>query len=177
MSFMRSRIYSIVLAALIVVPALSGQQPEEAAAAPVPSQIISARKVFISNAGADIASQSSFKRAGEPNQAFNHFYSAMRGWGRYELVSTPGEADLVLELRFTAPMYVDGTLPFFEPQFGLNILDAKTHFLLWNLTVPVGGALREKTWVKNFDHGLDTLMDDLKNLTARPVASAEPVKK
>jgi hypothetical protein len=172
------RIHSIVLAAaLIVVPALIGQQPKEAAAAPVPSQIVSARKVFISNAGADIASQSTFKRAGEPDEAYNHFYSAMQGWGRYELVSTPGEADLVFELRFTAPMYMNGNLAVFEPQFGLRIFDAKTHFLLWSLAVPVDGAFRKATWLKNFAHGLDTLMDDLRNMTARAVASAEPVKK
>lgn len=176
MPFMKSGIYSIVVVALLVVPALSGQQPKEAAA-PIPSQIISSRKIFISNAGADTASQSIFKRAGEPEAAYNHFYSAMRGWGRYELVSTPGEADLVLELRFTAPMYMNGALAVFEPQFGLNILDAKTHFLLWSLAVPVDGAFREKTWLKNFDHGLDTLMDDLRNMTAGPVASPAPVKK
>jgi hypothetical protein len=178
MLIMLLRIYSIVLAAaLIVVPALSGQQPKEAAAAPVPSQIVSARKVFISNAGADIVSQSAFKRAGEPDEAYNHFYSAMQSWGRYELVSTPGEADLVFELRFTAPMYMNGSLPIFEPQFGLSILDAKTHFLLWSLAVPVEGAFRKATWLKNFDHGLGRLMDDLRNMTARAVGSAEPVRK
>jgi hypothetical protein len=164
-----------MVAAVTVVPAMSGQQTQAPAAAPVPAQIVTARKVFISNAGADVAAQATFKRAGEPEQAYNHFYSAMQTWGRYEIVSTPGEADLVFELSFAAPMYYNGTLAIYEPQFRLRILDAKTHFLLWSLNEPVEGAFRKATWVKNFDQGLGTLMDDLKKLSMP--ASVDPPKK
>ncbi len=121
--------------------------------------------------------QSVFKRAGQPDQAYNRFYLAVQNWGRYELVSTPGEADLVFEIRFTAPLYYSGTLPTYEPQFGLNIVDAKTHFLLWSLAEPVEGAFRKATWHKNFDQGLDLLMADLKRVSAPTVANIEPVKK
>lgn len=165
---------AVLAAAFMVVPAMSGQQPQAATAAPVPVQIAAARKVFISNAGADVAAQATFKRAGEPDQAYNHFYSAMQTWGRYEIASTPVEADLVLELGFTAPMYFNGNLAVYEPQFGLRILDAKTHFLLWSLTEPVEGAFRKATWTKNFDHGLDALMDDLKKVLTPPPAAARP---
>jgi hypothetical protein len=167
--------YAVFAALLIVVPA-SGQQTKEAAAAPVPSQIVAARKVFIANAGADIVAQSTFKRAGQPDQAYNHFYSAMQNWGRYELVAAPADADLVFEIRFTAPLYYNGTLATYEPQFGLNIVDAKTHFLLWSLAEPVEGAFRKATWLKNFDQGLDLLMGDLKKLSASSLAAIEPVK-
>jgi len=163
-------------AALTVVPPLTGQQAKETAAvAPVPAQIAAARKVFISNGGADVLAQSVFKRAGEPDQAYNHFYFAMQSWGRYELVSAPADADLVFEIRFAAPVYYNGTLTSFQPQFGLSIVDAKSHFLLWSLTEPVEGAFRKATWLKNFDHGLDNLMDDLKKL-ALP-ANDLPAKK
>ncbi|HET6180119.1 MAG TPA: hypothetical protein VFE61_24575 [Candidatus Sulfotelmatobacter sp.] len=170
---------SLILAvAWLAVPALSGQQTTNATPAPVPAQIVAAGKVFISNGGADIVSQSTFKRAGDPDQAYNHFYSAMQSWARYELVSAPAEADLVFELRFTAPMYMDGNLAVCQPQFGLSILDAKTHFLLWTLAEPVDGAFRKATWLKNFDHGLDALMDDLKKLAASgAAASVDPSKK
>jgi hypothetical protein len=165
------------MAGLTAVPGISGQQAKDAPVAPVPAEIVSARKVFIANAGADIASQSIFKRAGQPDQAYNHFYSAVRSWGRYDLVSTPAEADLVFEIRFAAPVYYDGNTAIYEPQFGLNILDAKTHFLLWSLSEPVGGAWREATWLKNFDKGLDLLMGDLKKVSAPAVAASEPMKK
>jgi len=161
-----------LLAVLTVVPALSGQEPK-ISSAPVPAEIASARKVFVSNAGADLVAQSVFKRAGQPDQAYNHFYSAMQAWGRYELVSSPADADLVFEIRFSAPMYYNGTLAIYDPQFGLNIVDAKTHFLLWNLAESVEGAFRKATWLKNFDHGLDALMDDLKQLAPPPAGPAK----
>jgi len=170
-------IYFVFMAGLTVVPGISGQQAKDAPAAPVPAEIAAARKVFIANAGADIASQTIFKRAGQPDQAYNHFYSAMQSWGRYELDSTPAEADLVLEIRFTAPMYYDGNTGTYEPQFGLNIFDAKTHFLLWSLSEPVGGAWREATWLKNFDQGLNLLMGDLKKVSAPAANTIDPGKK
>ena len=113
-----------------------------------------------------------------PEAAYNHFYSAMRGWGRYELVSTPGEADLVLELRFTAPMYMNGALAVFEPQFGLNILDAKTHFLLLESSSAGGRRVPGKNLAQEFRSWTGhAWMDDLRNMTAGPVASPAPVKK
>jgi hypothetical protein len=171
--------YSALAAALIfvLVPALSGQQPKEPAAAPVPAQIVSGRKVFISNAGADVLSQSLFNRAGEPDQAYNHFYAAIQTWGRYEIVATPGEADLVFEISFAAPQSYNGTLTSYAPHFALRMLDGKTHFLLWSLTAPVDGAFRKATWLKNFDHGLDALMDDVKKLSAPSPSGDETQKK
>ena len=69
-------------AALIAIPVVSAQQSKDTGTAPVPAQIAAAHKVFISNAGADISAQAAFKRAGEPDEAYNHFYfySAMQDW-------------------------------------------------------------------------------------------------
>jgi hypothetical protein len=156
--------------AVIVGPALIGQQAKEIASAPIPAQILAARKVFIANAGADIAAQATFKRAGQPDQAYNNFYAAMQSWGKFDLVSNPADADLVFEIRFAAPLYYNGNLASYAPQFGLNIVDVKTHFVLWSLAEPVEGAFRKTTWLKNFDQGLGLLMDDLKKLTAAPTA-------
>jgi hypothetical protein len=177
-SYLGSRIgYVALVAALLAVPALNAQQASRAGAAPLPAQIAAARKVFISNAGADVAALEIFKRAGEPDQAYNHFYSAMQAWGRYEIVSTPGEADLVLEIGFRAPMYYNGTLAIYEPQFELKIIDAKTHFLLWTLAEPVEGAFRKATWLKNFGQGLDALMNDAKQISGPSSANGEAPKK
>jgi hypothetical protein len=43
------------------------------------------------------------------------------------------------------------------------------------LNEAVEGAFRKATWVKNFDQGLGTLMDDLKKLSMP--ASVDPPKK
>src|SRR5437764_2826183 len=119
---------------LIAVHIAAGQQSNPVPpVAPVPAPIASARRIFIANTGADIAAQAAFKKAGEPDQAYNHFYAAMLKWGRYELVSSPADADLVFEIHFGTPMYMNGNLPVYEPQFGLNIFDVKTRFVLWSL--------------------------------------------
>jgi hypothetical protein len=100
---------------------------------------------------------------------------AMQTWGRYDLVTSPSNADLVFEIRFTSPMYMNGGMSRYQPQFGLRILDAKTHFLLWNLAEGVGGESGQDVWLKKFDQGLDALMADLKRLSA-PSAASDPKK-
>ena len=144
--------------------------------APVPPQIASAHKVFISNAGADAEGIAVFKRAGEPQQVYNHFYSAMQAWGHYELVSNPADAELVFEIRFSAPVSFNGNLPISEPLIDLRIVDAKSHFILWSAGAPVHGAFRKATWFKNFDAGIEEVMTNLKAIT-EPSTQTAPEKK
>ncbi len=97
-------------------------------AAPAPPQISTAKTVFIANAGGeDNPSDSQF--SGGPDRAYNQFYAAIKSWGRYELVLTPANADLLLELRFTQPQVGDyhedllHPAPDRDPQFRLVIRD------------------------------------------------------
>jgi hypothetical protein len=136
--------------------------------APVPAQISAAKRVFVSNAGVDSMSLAIFRRVGDQNQHYNQFYGAMKKWRRYELVAAPADADLVFELRFVAPLSGCHSFDDYEPQFRLEILDAKTHFVLWALTEAVQGAYRKETWGKNFDKSIAALMDDLKKLVTQP---------
>ena len=69
--------------------------------APVPPAILSAKKIFVANAGAD-SGLFPHPFGGNPDRAYNQFYAALKADGRWELVSSPREADLVLELRLTA---------------------------------------------------------------------------
>jgi len=57
---------------------------EKLPVAPLPNQIISAKKVFLVNSGA--------------NEAFDCFYNDLKQWGRYDLVDSPDAADLVIEI-------------------------------------------------------------------------------
>ena len=163
--------------ALVFAAQLKAQQKKETAMAPVPPQILTSRKVFISNAGYDSTSRVAFKNGGDLNQPYNEFYSAVKDWGRYELVGTPADADLVFEIRFTAPFAFDEKMTVYVPQLDLEILDVKTHFKLWSITVPVQGAIRKATWEKNFSQGIASLMDDLKVLTTQPTAAADSTNK
>jgi hypothetical protein len=59
----------------------------------------------------------------------NAFYAAMKEWGKYTLVFSPAEADLVFEIRFNAPSNGDEHVPNNVPQLHLTIYDPKT--ALW----------------------------------------------
>lgn len=144
------------------------QETQAAEVAPIPPQIITAKKVFISNGGVDATSLAAFRRAKEPNEPYNQFYIAMKNWGRYELVGTAGEADLVLQLRFSAPVSDCVKLTSYQPQLTLGIFDTKTHFRLWTVTEPVEGAYRKATWDKNVKQGIASLIADLAQLVTQP---------
>jgi hypothetical protein len=147
------------------VPAGVAQAANVVAPAPAPGQILGAKKVLISNMGIDVWSRAAFKKEQEVDKPYDQFYAAMTNWGRYRLVDNPDDADLGFEIRFTAPIASAGDATTYAPQLGLAIVGAKTHFRLWTLIEPVGGALRKATWDKNFSQGMTNLMDDLKKLT------------
>ena len=161
-----------LLAMLVLLFGCSRAWPQQKSApvVPLPPQILTAKKAFISNAGLDAISLAAFRRAGDPNAPYNKFYLAMRTWGRWELVNTPADADLVLQLHFSAPVSDCVKLTSYQPQLELAILDTKTHFRLWTLTEPVEGAYRKATFEKNVSKGIESLIDDLKQLAAGPAA-------
>jgi hypothetical protein len=147
----------------------------EAAAAPLPSQILTAKKVFISNAGGllDLNIVS-----GDRRRDYNQFYAAIRAWGRYELVASPAEADLVLQIGIIyIPRQMSAeTTPF--PSFRLALLDPKTNISLWVLDEflvdkPSLGLILKKNRDKVFDQAIDRLVDDLKALSAPPPPAAK----
>lgn len=102
--------------------------------------------------------------SGGPNRTYNQFYAAMKGWGRYELVSAPADADLVFEVGFTDRM--EG--PIRVNQFKMTILDPKTRIALWTLTSYVEPAGMAKNREKNYNLAMTALVDDVKSLTSFP---------
>jgi len=164
------------LAWLVLLGAVCGVTGHAARAqeAPVPSGIFAAKKVFISNAGAD-SGLFPHPFSGGPERAYNQFYGAIQGWGRYEIVAEPAEAELVFELRLIAPngpanadKQKGASDPL--PMFRLVIFDGKTHYVLWALTESIYEALVQKTHDRNFDEALALLVTDLKNLTGKAAA-------
>ncbi|MGA2653099.1 MAG: hypothetical protein ABSF28_21465 [Terracidiphilus sp.] len=159
------------LISLLFVPSLAAQT----AVAPLPSQILTAKKVFIANAGGlldlDIVS-------GDPRRDYNQFYAAMQTWGHYSLVGSPAEADLIAQISIIyIPRQVGAeTHPF--PSFRVALLDPKSNVTLWVLDEflvdkPTLGLIFKKNRDKVFDEAIDKLVSDLKALTAVP---GDPVK-
>ncbi len=171
------RVGALWLAGMTILSALaaSAQQVSTTSAAPVPPLIFAAKKVFVSNAGAD-SGLFPHPFSGSPDRPYNQFYAAVEGWGRYELVADPEEAELVFELQLigpngpTNPNKQEGASDPL-PMFRLSILDRKTHYILWALTESIAPANLQKTHDHNFDDALAALTLDLKKLTTKSPAA------
>ena len=165
--------------ALLIPTILNAQAGKEASsaqnvpAAPVPAQILKAKKVFIANGGAAVYGIRKFTAFhGGPNRPYNEFYVAMKKWGRYELAAGPADADLVLEVSLT-PWVSAGDFP----SLHLAIVDPKTHILLWAINERVEGAALLGHRDDNFYNGMAALVGDVKYLDAQPKTPAESAQK
>ncbi|PYU49599.1 MAG: hypothetical protein DMG48_16335 [Acidobacteria bacterium] len=180
MSKIMKRVFVCAAFAMACVPVvgLRAQNQKELLPAPLPRQIFTAHKVFVSNAGGDTLGDYS----GGPDRAYNQFYGALKGWGRYELVAAPGDAELVFEISFAMPIVGEnvsggnGTTvsssPVKDPQFRLAIVDLKTQVLLWTFTEHVQPALLQMNRDKNFDHAMAALVNDVRNVAGQPGPAA-----
>ena len=169
--------FCLTVAILGVFPGLNAQQAKGPAPAPVPAQISAAQKVFISNAGGEsletVIDETVFN--GGPDRPYNQFYAAMKSWGRCELVSSPADADLVLEISWVLTD-TGLRLPVLG-QLRLVVIDPKTHVTLWNLTEYVRGAILLGNRDKNFDQAMNTVVARMKALMLPPAATTDAVQK
>jgi hypothetical protein len=138
--------------------------------APVPPLLVQAKKVFVSNAGGD-SGLFPHPFSGDQNRAYSEFYAGVKALGRFDIVSDPSDADLVLELQLTAPngpKEGDKTKGTSDPlpMFRVVIWDRRTHFVLWTLTESVDRAYLQKAHDKNFDLAIAALVKDLAGVTS-----------
>jgi hypothetical protein len=155
--------------ASLPVAVADGQQSPSAATAPVPALLFSSKKAFISNAGAD-SGLFPHPFSGDPDRAYNKFYSDFESWGRYQLVAAPDQADLIFELQLMAPSgpsNADKSKGASDPlpMLRLVIYDRSTHYVLWALTESIAPADRQKTHDNNFDEAVANLVLDAGRLT------------
>jgi hypothetical protein len=157
------------LVVLVSEMALIAQQPGPTEVAPVPQLLMNAKKVFISNAGAD-SGLFPHPFSGDPDRAYNEFYANVESWGRYQLVGSPAQADLVFELQLMAPSgpsNADKSKGASDPlpMLRLVIYDRPTHYVLWALTESIASATLQKTHDHNFDEAVSNLVLDAGRLT------------
>src|SRR5690242_9533668 len=93
-----SMLYSVALVVIFAHLGL-GQEAKSTNAAPIPSAIPAAQKVFISNAGEDNAGD---LYSGAQDRCYNDFYRQVRALNRFEFVAAPADADIVLEISMTS---------------------------------------------------------------------------
>ena len=176
--FHNIRSFLLVPALAFLLPILPAQTATPAGPphGPVPAPITSAHKIFIANGGMDAFSLQAFEELGlDGTYGYDALYGTVKSWPNVQLVSSPADADLVLTVRYTAPMTNVGEHPTWKFQHisanttwqfetELTILDGKTHFPLWSLTQPVRPANLKGTWRKNIADASSALAGDLQVL-------------
>jgi hypothetical protein len=164
-----------VEAALLVTALLTAAKPEAlaqqtraATPAPVPTQITSARRAFVSNAGSDSYGPEVYheltKYDGGPDRLYNLFYAALKQWGRFELVGEPVQAEVVYAVRFASPAVAkrDSVELVYDPQINLTIIDPATRVTLWSMTEHIEPARPRSVANSNFDRAVQRLVDRTK---------------
>ena len=175
-------VFRLAVCAALFSAVAAFAQHSAASAAPIPPAILAAKKVFLSNAGADSGLFPS-PFSGDPSRAYVQFYAALKAAGQFELVEDPSEADLVLELQLIAPngpsngAKANGASDPL-PMFRLVIYDRKTHYVLWAFTQSIDVAFLQKTHDRNFDDALNAIVLEFEALsgkaTTSPAAQAAP---
>ena len=159
----------ILLAGFVLMVVLSlslfsaAKNRKDVPLAPLPSPILGAKKVFLTNGGS--------------NLAYDALYSAMQKWGKYEIVGSPEAADVVIELAYRVEDH--GTQVWsstntntgqtdvysrelIDPQLVLTIYDGKTRQSLWSTTDHQRLARREKNREKETINSAERLVEMLK---------------
>jgi hypothetical protein len=156
---------SLLFTALVA----SAQLP--ASSAPVPRPIRAAHSIFVSNAGSD---SGLFPEpfSGTTARPYEELYAVLKSSGKYDLVDTPDEADLVLEIRLTGPngpqnpsKQLGAADP--RPMVRLVVYDQKTHYILWAFTESVGWAILQKSHDKNLDDAIQSVAAQFEQLSGR----------
>jgi len=129
-------------------------QPPPIPAAPVPAQVLSAHRVFISNG-------ESTGTIWPSSLVYDAFYAGIKSWGKYEIVSAPAESDVVFEVR-----YLVGVPPGTPERVQLFLIDPKTHITLWNCSTRIEVWGRDDTGRKNFEAAIAALLGDVKRIAA-----------
>lgn len=180
---MNSRLRAVVFVGVTI--ALFGNElcaapkSDPAPSAPIPSLILSAKKIFVANAGGD---ESVFdpQYSGGPDRLYDEFYAAAKSWGRYELATSPEDADLVFEIGLIVvrpqrshPLGGDDN-PAYDSQLHLVIRDVKTQVMLWGLTEHAQTAILQGNRDKNFEQALTAILSELRRIagSAPPAAQA-----
>ena len=148
---MRNFAVLLVVGSILWSPSVAGAKNKkpDIQVASLPAVIVNAKKVFLSNGGSGYL-------------AYDAFCSEMKEWSKYEIVGSPEESDLIVELSYrvedstrvwnsTNTYYITTQIyskQIVDPQLILTIFSAKMKNSLWSETDHRGFAKREKSHEK-----------------------------
>jgi hypothetical protein len=84
---MRQLGIALCLCVFLTPNATKAKDKKNVPLAPLPAVVVNAKKSYLSNGGGS-------------NMAYDVFYIVMKQWGKYEIVGSPEEADLIVELAY-----------------------------------------------------------------------------
>jgi len=160
----------VSLCLFVLICAAAGQSRRHIPPAPLPSVVVNAKKVFLTNGGGS-------------DLAYDTFYSEIKKWGKYEVIGSPDDADLIVEISYhvehggarvwSTHNHYNGTTQvhsaqLVDPQLTLTIYDAKTKNSLWETIDHTRGAARQKNREKETINSAGRLVDELKTRAALP---------
>jgi len=162
---MRKLVVAVFVLAFASTFALGGKNRKDIPPAPLPAVIVNAQAVFLSNGGGS-------------DLAYDAFYAGMKSWGKWRVVGSPSEADLIVELAYrvedrgtriwsSTNTYTGATqvhsAQVTDPQLVLTIYDAKTKNSLWSTIDHRRLARREKNREKEMINSAERLVEELKS--------------
>jgi hypothetical protein len=111
---------------LVLAPLATAQKkkPEPVPPAPIPTGIATAKTVFLSN-----VCELPYKSCAA---VYNDLFTEISKQGKYQLVTSPADADLIFEISYTVRR--DGSD--FDSYLQLKIVDRATQVPLWTITEP-----------------------------------------
>ena len=157
MSNRPSKTNSIVLtlAFFIAMPLLA--QDKVQPAAPIPTQIATAKTAFLS-----FAAEGTYI---DDARDYNALYAALATWGHYQLTTRPADAELIFKVQRTAAV---------SPlSLSVQIIDRATGVILWTISEPFTNEpiITEANKEKSVAATVGAVIGDLKVL-AQPNATA-----
>jgi hypothetical protein len=155
----------IVLCLFSLIPVLSAKTRKDVPPAPLPTAIVNAHKVFLSNKGGS-------------DLAYDAFYQSMKSWGKFQIVGSPDDAELIVELSYevvhggtrvwsSTNTYNNTTqihsAQIIDPQLILTIYDARTKNSLWSTIDHRRLARLEKNREKEMINSAERLVEELRS--------------
>jgi hypothetical protein len=172
---------AVLLSRLLLPPIALAQEKttrKRIPEAPLPAALVNAKKVFLLNG--QTTSQGLTKNGNA--LAFDALYDDMKGWGKYELVDSPKDADIVMELQYRPHSEGSRSFGAYNPRthtaqsdsveipsadFAIVLLlhDAKSKEQLWSVSDACGVARLVKNQQKEVIKSIGRLVERLKART------------
>jgi hypothetical protein len=143
-------------------------------ATPPATIIASAHTVYLSNSG------------GDPNFpldqtiAYQKIYAALQSWGRFQIVGSPAQADLIFDLYDQASVTgysydndTDANYPIYSPAFQLIMVDPRTNQPVWTIDSPVNLTGKGATFDKWTAIAVTNLVSRVRVAAGEPLSATE----